>query len=116
MEELTEEDIASLLDSGWVFVTYNDPYFIDVFIKHIPEPDKKEYGKGWFIKKTEDFFNRLVSLGMDKGSAYYDSCVLIFFRRSKDGSQISINLFSLSKDGMLKDVARQIKKSGEIIG
>ena len=75
-----------------------------------------EYGKGWFIKKTEDFFNRLVSLGMDKGSPYYDSCVLIFFRRSKDGSQISINLFSLSKAGMLKDVARQIKKSGEIIG
>ena len=114
MEELTEENIASILDSGWVFVTYNDPYFMDVFIKHIRESDKKEYGKGWFIKKTQDLFNRLVILGMDKGSPYYDSCVLIHFNKSD--SDISINLYSLAKVGMLKDVARQIKKSVETTG
>ena len=109
MEDLSEEKILSLLDSGWIYVNYTDPYFDESFIKLIDEKDKIRYGNSWFIKKSETLYNRLVTIGMDKGSAAYDSCIIIRFRKTL--SNISINMYSLSPSDafQLKDVASKIK-------
>lgn len=103
------KDIEELLQSGWVFsMTQKDDevYFNDTFFRHVPDEEKFRYGHGWFLKKSETLFKRLVSIGMPKNSGSYDSCILMIM--GKNDKEISINLLSLKEGSNIEKVAKGI--------
>lgn len=105
MEIKAESDIIKLLESGWLFVI-SDHYFDDVFFSKVPAEDKFRYGNGWFLKKSETLYRRLISMGMDKNSSSYDSSILMAMEKS--GNDIRINLLSLKDSGNIEKVAKGI--------
>ena len=106
--ELSEKQIRTLLESGWVHVTYSDPYFKSAFIDHIGTHDRIKYGDGWFVKKSENLYKKLVALGMDKSSGTYDSCIMMWFGKMEN--HVSITLYSLSEGGNMDEIAKAIRK------
>lgn len=77
MNVKTSQDILELLNSGWIYIEAPLQFMKFVF-SVIPESDKFQYKKGWFIHKSELLYKMLKNLGMDTNSNIYDSCILIY--------------------------------------
>ena len=108
------KDIEKLLESGWVFCMVQEDdnvYFNDVFFRYIPDEEKFRYGHGWFLKKSELLFRRLVNVGMPKNSIAYDSCILMVM--GKVNKNIAINLLSLKEGSNIEKIAKGILEDKE---
>lgn len=105
MEIKSENDIVNLLESGWLYVI-SDEYFENAFFSTVPDDEKFRYGNGWFLKKSETIYRRLVSMKMERNSSAYDSSIVMVMSRSKD--KAIINLRSLKESGDIQKVAKGI--------
>lgn len=106
---MDQKEIYDLLNNGWIYCE-SEPYFERSFFSHVKE--KKKFGRGYFVKKSQSLFDRLVALGMPKNSQGYDKCVVMFL--SLKGNRGSFNMLSLKESGE-KGEEQLMKVSADIL-
>lgn len=101
---MESKDIYNLLDNGWIYVEFSDPYFDRTFIANLPKKYVKRFDNFLFVRKSRKLYSILETMGMDLSK--YDSTILIHLGR--DSGEIKLDIYSLNNSDRLIDISRRI--------
>lgn len=96
--------IYNLLDTGWIYVKFNNEYFNKAFISHIPKKYVKKIDNYIFVKKSKSVYESLNIMGMNMEE--YDSIVLIDLKKEND--KISIDYETIDIPENLLNITKRI--------
>lgn len=96
--------IYNLLDTGWIYVKFEDDYFNNAFVLNIPKKYVKKIDNYIFVKKSKSVYGLLEILGMDM--TQYDSTIII--NMNKVNGKIMIDYESLQIPENLLKISQMI--------
>ena len=101
---MESKDIYNLLDNGWIYVKFDDPYFDKVLIENLPKKYVKRIEDLIFVKKCKKLHKKLEIMGADLSQ--YDSTIII--QLIQEPGKIIFNYQSLDNSHNLIEISKKI--------